>query len=307
LSALGALTSNSPWLSISSPITLGVLNAVTGTANATFEVTVSNDAPQVVMASFEYVVNAGNYAAQKSFGPYTINAILETFETQNFDTYPWDMNGNKPWFITPTSAYTGAYSSRSGVITHNQQSEMSLTLDFSVDGTLSFARRVSSEQDYDFLRFLIDDVEIDAWSGLVPWGEVSYPLTAGIHKITWIYQKDAIGNSNSDRAWVDDISLPPHVVLVGTNQPQQADFKLSLSPNPTSNKVWLQWETPTAQRMDIAVLDCMGRQVQTYTSAGTRLQGAHNLELNVQDLASGLYFVQLLGETGTQVLKLVKE
>lgn len=307
LNALGALTSTSPWLSISSPVTLGVLDAVTGTASATFEVTVSNDAPQVVLATFEYVVNAGNYAAQKSFGPYTINAILETFETQNFDTYPWDMNGNKPWFITPTSAYTGAYSSRSGVITHNQKSEMSLTLDFSVDGTLSFARRVSGEQDYDFLRFLIDDVEIDAWSGLVPWGEVSYPLTVGIHKISWIYQKDAIGNANSDRAWVDDISLPPHVVLVGTNQPQQADFKLSLAPNPASTKVWLQWETPSAQRMDVALFDCMGRRVQTYPSAGTRLQGSHNLELDVQDLASGIYFVQLLGETGTQVLKLVKE
>lgn len=307
LAALGTLTSNSPWLSISSPVALGVLNAVTGTANASFQVTVSNDAPQVVLATFEYLVNAGNYAAQKSFGPYTINAILETFETQDFDTYPWDMAGNKPWFITPTSAYTGAYSSRSGVITHNQKSEMSLTLDFSVDGTLSFARRVSSELDYDFLRFLIDDVEIDSWSGLVPWGEVSYPLTAGIHKISWIYQKDAIGNANSDRAWVDDISLPPHVVLVGTNQPKQADFKSSLSPNPSSNKVWLQWETPTAQGMDIVLLDCTGRQVQHYPSAGNRLQGVQNLELDVQGLASGLYFVQLLGETGTQVLKLVKE
>lgn len=307
LATLGTLTSNSPWLSISSPVALGVLNAVTGTANASFQVTVSNDAPQVVLATFEYLVNAGNYAAQKSFGPYTINAILETFETQDFDTYPWDMAGNKPWFITPTSAYTGAYSSRSGVITHNQKSEMSLTLDFSVDGTLSFARRVSSELDYDFLRFLIDDVEIDSWSGLVPWGEVSYPLTAGIHKISWIYQKDAIGNANSDRAWVDDISLPPHVVLVGTNQPKQADFKSSLSPNPSSNKVWLQWETPTAQGMDIVLLDCTGRQVQHYPSAGNRLQGVQNLELDVQGLASGLYFVQLLGETGTQVLKLVKE
>ena len=306
LDALGHLSTDSPWLSISSPISLGVLDAVTGTATATFEVTVANDAPQAISANFGYVVQAGNYSAQKDFGPYAINPILETFETHDFSSYPWDMEGNKPWFTTPSSAYTGTYSSRSGIITHNQQSVMNLRLDFTQAGQVGFARRVSSEPDYDFLRFLIDGVEMDAWSGLVPWGEVSYPLSAGIHKLTWIYQKDDLASANSDRAWVDEISLPPHNVLVGTFQPVQSDFKVNLSPNPSSGKALLQWELPSAQTMEIVVFDCLGHQVLTDPSIGDRPQGLNSLELDLQALSSGVYYVQLRGDAGQQVLKLIK-
>lgn len=306
LDALGQLSTSSPWLSISSPVSLGVIDAVTGTATATFEVTVASDAPQAISATFGYVVQAGNYAAQKDFGPMAINAILETFETHDFSSYPWDMDGNKPWFTTPSSAYTGTYSSRSGIITHNQQSVMNLTLDFSQAGNIGFARRVSSEPDYDFLRFLIDDVEMDAWSGLVPWGEVSYPLSAGIHKLTWIYQKDDLASANSDRAWVDEISLPPHHVLVGTFQPVQSDYHVNLSPNPSNGKALLQWEMATAQTMEIGVFDCLGHQVWNFTSTGNQPQGLNTLELDLQALSSGVYYVQLRGEAGQQVLKLVK-
>ena len=305
--ALGQLTSDSPWLTISSAVALGTLDPLTATADAVFMVTVSNDAPQVVPANFHYEINAGNYSAQKNFGPFTINAIMETFETHNYNSFPWDLSGNKPWFTTPSSPYTGTYSSRSGIITHSQQSVMDLTLDFSVDGTLSFARRVSCEQDYDFLRFLIDDVEIEKWSGLVPWGEVSYPLSAGIHKLSWIYEKDAVGSSDADRAWVDDISLPPHQVLVATGSPNQAGFEVSVVPNPTAGKTWLNVNMPTAQSLEIVVFDCLGHAVKQYLSSDQRMNGAYSEELDLVDLTSGIYFVQVRGELGSTVLKVVKE
>ncbi len=304
--ALGQLSSDSPWLSISDVVNLGPLDPITGTADAVFNVTVSSDAPQAVPANFHYVVNAGNYTTQKDFGTFTINPILETFETQDYNSYPWNLSGDKPWFTTASSAYTGTYSSRSGLITHNQQSVMDLTLQFTSAGVVSFARRVSSEQDYDFLRFLIDDVEMEAWSGLVPWGEVSYPLSAGIHKLSWIYTKDNIANGNNDRAWVDDISLPPHEVLVSTFSPNQADFNAQLSPNPTPGKTSLQVNLPAAQRLEITVFDCLGHQALILTP-DQFLSGTKTLELDLRGQASGLYFVQLRGETGTQVLKLVKE
>ncbi|MDO8366936.1 MAG: C25 family cysteine peptidase [Saprospiraceae bacterium] len=307
LDALGQLSSDSPWLSIGPAVALGPLDPVTGTADAVFEVTVSNNAPQAVPANFNYVVNAGNYSAEKDFGPFTINAILETFESHNYTSYPWDLGGEKPWFITPIGAYTGTYASRSGIITHNQQSIMNLTLDFISAGTISFARRVASEQDYDFLRFLIDDVEIEKWSGVVPWAEVSYPLSAGIHKLSWIYVKDAVASANSDRAWVDDISLPPHQVVVGTFSPNQGDFQVSISPNPSSGIARLQWEIPETQRMDIMLFNGLGHQLQSYPATGNRLQGPQSLELDLRDLSPGVYFVQLRGETGNEVLKLVKE
>ena len=305
--ALGKLTTDSPWLTISNAFMLGQLDPFTGSVDATFYVTVANDAPAALPANFSYLLSAGNYSAQKDFGTFTINPILETFESQDFSSFPWDLGGNKPWYITPTAAYTGAYSTRSGIITHNQQSVMDLTLDFTTDGVISFARKVGSEIDYDFLRFLIDDVEMERWSGVVPWAEVSYPLSTGIHKLSWIYQKDEVGSANSDRAWVDDISLPPHKKLVATFSPNRGDFEVSVAPNPTSGKTWLQVNMPTAQALEIAVFDCLGHQVQQYPSPDQRLNGQYSIALELRDLASGLYFVQLRGETGTQVVKLVKE
>jgi hypothetical protein len=304
---LGTLISDSPWLTVSNTVALGPLDALTGTADAVFTVTISNDAPQAFPVHFQYAVNAGNYTAQKDFGPYTVNVILETFEAQNYDAFPWALSGTKPWFITPTSAYTGQYSSRSGAITHNQKSIMELTLNFTTAGVMSFARRVSSEQDYDFLWFLIDGVEMDAWSGLVPWAEVSYPLEAGIHKLSWIYEKDQLGTANSDRAWIDDISLPPYEVLVATHAPNQADFGATLSPNPSTGKTWLQGSLPDAQALNIALFDCLGQKVQQYEIPKQAQRADFGLELDLQSLVSGLYFVQLQGKSGVQVLKVVKE
>ena len=305
--ALGQLSTDSPWLTISNVVALGPLDALTGTADAVFEVTVSDDAPQAVSANFQYVVNAGAYSATKDFGPFTINAILETYESGGYTTFPWDMDGNKPWIITTNTPYSGTFASRSGAITHNQQSIMELRLDFTADGTLSFARKVGSELDYDFLRFLMDDVEVERWSGVVPWAEVSYPLTAGIHKLSWIYVKDGVGSTNGDRAWVDDISLPPHEVLVSTSTPNQGDFQVRVSPNPTSGKAWLQVTLPTAQSLEMQILDCLGHFVKHYPAPAQRLNGLYSVELDLSDLASGLYFVQLRGESGTRVVKVVKE
>jgi hypothetical protein len=305
--AMGQLISNSPWLTLNGPLNLGPLDALTGTADASFEVVVSNNAPPVVTANFEYVVNAGNYAAQKSFGPYVINAILETFETEDFSNFPWEMDGDLPWFTTSNSAYTGTHSSRSGIITEDQISVMNLTLDFTVDGTISFARRVSSEQDFDFLRFFIDDVEIDAWSGELPWGEVSYPLTAGVHKLSWMYQKDEIVSANADRAWVDDISLPPYKFLVGTFTPEQADFQAKISPNPTSGNAWLQWEQSNEQQLDIAMFSALGHLIQSFPTVENKQMSLNTLELDLQNLSAGIYFVHLRSETGVEVLKVVKD
>ncbi len=304
--AIGQLISDSPWLSISSAVALGSLDSMTGTADAIFMVTVSNNAPQAVSANFSYSVQAGNYAAAKNYGPYSINAILETFETNNYSSYPWNMSGNMPWLTTSSDAYTGAFSSLSGIITHSQQSVMNLRLDFTADGTISFARKVSSEQDYDFLRFLIDDVEVEAWSGDVPWGEVGYPLSAGIHKLSWVYQKDEIVSAGTDHAWVDEISLPPYQLTVATSIPLQSNIEAQLSPNPTAGKAVLELNLQRAEQVSIALFDCLGHQLRVYPAVETG-SGRFTQELDLRDMASGLYFVQLRGAQGLQVLKLVKE
>lgn len=305
--AVGQLITDSPWLTLSGPYNMGQIAPLTGTSDAVFEVTVSADAPQVAETHFSYMLAAGSYGALKNFGPYVINPIIETFETHNFSSFPWKMEGNKPWFTTASSAYTGTYSSRSGIITHNQQSVMSLTIDVTEAGRISFARRVSSEQDYDFLRFLIDGQEQESWSGTVPWGEASYSVSTGVHTFSWVYQKDDFGNANQDRAWVDDISLPAHKNVVSSHSPVEADFKATALPNPTPGKVVLHAELPVPQRLDIVVFNSLGQQVWSLPGIGARTQGAFVAPLDLSNLAPGLYYVQLRGESGTQSICLVKQ
>ncbi len=68
---------------------------------------------------------------------------------------------------------------------------------------------VSSEPNYDYLRFYIDSDMQDEWSGSVSWTAASYPVTAGTHTFKWEYSKDISVSTGSDLAGVDYIIFPP--------------------------------------------------------------------------------------------------
>ena len=76
-------------------------------------------------------------------------------------------------------------------------------------GNLSFWYKVSSESNYDFLRFYVDGVKQGEWSGSAGWAEASYPLTSGSHTLAWTYSKDSSWANGSDCAWLDHIIFPP--------------------------------------------------------------------------------------------------
>jgi carboxypeptidase T len=137
-----------------------------------------------------------------------------SFETGAFET-SWTFGGNAPWTVTTVSTYDGLYCSRSGVISDNQSSDMSIQLYLTSAGNVSFFRKVSSETSYDYLKFYIDNVQQGSWSGTVAWSEVSYAVTAGLHTFKWSYVKDANTIGGSDCAWVDYIIFPPYGPIPG--------------------------------------------------------------------------------------------
>ncbi len=305
---LGVLTSDSPWLTINGPIGIGPINPVTGTADVVFNATVTGNAPPATPANFTYTVTAGSYSATKLFGPYIINALFEDFESNSFVHYPWQMTGSKPWAISTASPYEGTYCSRSGAITHSQQSNMNISLNVTADGSVSFARKIKSEADYDFLRFLIDDVEIAKWSGDLPWEEFTYPVTEGAHTLTWSYEKDNIGSYSSDRAWVDGISLPPFAIVVDAPVPADVTaLKVKLYPNPTSSQTQLTYELMASQQVSIGLFDCTGRPVRTLQNNQLIPAGPNAELLNLKDVPAGVYFVRIQAESGTVVERIVKQ
>ena len=305
--AMGILTTDSPWLTVTDVVSLGQIASNTGIKIATFQITVALDAPQSVSANFHYQLQSGNYGVESDFGPYSINAILETFDSHSFNTFPWNMGGNKPWLISTANPYSGSYCSRSGNIDENQKSIMELMLNVSTDGTISFARKTSCEDSFDFLRFYIDGVEMGRWSGETAWGEVTYPVSSGLHTFTWSYEKDGVGDIGQDRAWVDEISLPPHQVVVSTGTPGDNDFQISVSPNPTSGNANLSFYLFDEQQVYIQIFNLLGRRVRTEQAPTRMLAGEHTQLLDLNGLASGVYLVQVRTETGGQTLKVVKQ
>ncbi len=132
--------------------------------------------------------------------------VIEDYETGDFSKLPWQFSGNADWFVS-TDAYEGIYAAQSGDINDNQQSVLSVTLNVG-SGDVSFFYKVSSESNYDFLRFEIDGNQLGAWSGSVGWTEGVFPVSAGPHTFTWKYTKDGSVSTGADAGWVDLIKFP---------------------------------------------------------------------------------------------------
>lgn len=119
-----------------------------------------------------------------------------------------------PWTVATDSAYSGGSSLKSGAIGDDAISALAYSGNF-VAGNVVFARRVSSEADFDFLRFYVDGVVRGEWSGNVDWSEVSFPVSAGAHELRWQYEKDIFVAAGADAAWIDAVILPVAVANPG--------------------------------------------------------------------------------------------
>jgi len=204
------LTSIDPLLNIvqGSAIIDSILKQ--GTKSIDLQVTVAPSCPvgHIVMGILQLTADY-NYSATDSIY-FTVGAIAEDFETANFARYPWHFGGSANWIISTTQPYEGSYCASSPSLLDNQQSSIYVVMNVLCASEISFYRRVSSENNYDFLTFFIDGAEQGKWSGEVPWGKVTVNVSAGQHTFTWRYSKDINTVAGSDKAWVDYILWPPY-------------------------------------------------------------------------------------------------
>ena len=115
--------------------------------------------------------------------------------------------GVNGWTMDVTQAHTGTESLRSGTIGNSGVSWLDTTV--RGPGTLSFAWKVSSEANYDKLRFYLDDGELAAISGEQDWTTATFALSAGQHVLAWSYEKDTSFSAGTDAGWVDSIIVAP--------------------------------------------------------------------------------------------------
>ncbi len=133
----------------------------------------------------------------------------EGFETGDFSLYPWQNSSSVPWTVQGSQKFSGTYAAKSGNIGNNASTSLNIPVIVSSAGEIMFYYKVSSENNYDWLRFYIDGQQQGQWSGEAGWALASFPVSAGSHTFTWTYSKDVYGTSGSDSAWLDHIIFPP--------------------------------------------------------------------------------------------------
>ncbi len=179
-----------------------------GSSQTAYVFDVSASTPEEYAVQFvEHLTADGGYDDSITF-TIIVGKVIEDFESGDFTSYPWQMSGSQAWQITTSNVYEGTYSAKSGGISHNQTSTMQVTLEDVQPGNISFFYKVSSEENYDYLRFYIDGAQKNQWSNEVGWAEATYPVTAGTHTFKWTYSKDGNTSDGSDCGWVDFISFP---------------------------------------------------------------------------------------------------
>ena len=134
------------------------------------------------------------------------DGIYDNFESNSFETLPWQFSGNANWVISTTQPHEGSYVAANGNINDSQTSTLEVTINNPQAGQVQFYYRVSSENNFDYLRFFIDNQEQGGgWSGTVPWTLASYPIGAGQHTLRWTYSKDGSVSSGEDTAYIDEV------------------------------------------------------------------------------------------------------
>ncbi len=224
----GLLTTNDPYVTITqNATTYPTITALggTGTSQTAYQFDVATNCPLEYTATFvEHLTADGGYADSVIFA-VAIGQSIEDFETGNFTAFPWTFSGSQPWTIDASTVYEGAYSARSGGITHNQSSTMQVTLTDLLPGNITFWYKVSSEANYDYLKFYIDGVQKVQWAGSAGWAEATFAVGAGTHTFKWTYSKDVNTSSGSDAGWIDYITFPP------SNQDTDGDGILNANDN----------------------------------------------------------------------------
>jgi hypothetical protein len=112
--------------------------------------------------------------------------------------YPWE-----------TCIINGVPVARSGNYkVNNSTSVMQLVLTMEAGEMLTFRWRASSEDDYDFLKFYVNNTQFgDSLSGETDWETLTYTASAaGTYTFRWEFAKDPYVGSYDDCGYVDDVA-----------------------------------------------------------------------------------------------------
>jgi hypothetical protein len=272
---------------------------------AVFTVELSENA--IPMELLELVLNITtleNYEVSLTI-PVMTSLILENFETANFQLFEWEFEGQEAWFITDEVFYEGSYSARSGVIGDDYFSALVMDYEVPYDDSISFFYKVSSEASYDFFKFNLNNQTLVNISGEHDWTVAKFPVPAGEHVFKWSYEKDYSVSNGSDCAWLDYIVFPARKVVTGNLMFQAtANPLVQINPNPTTDWINISIDWPSAETLQLIIIDQNGRQLFGKQIKEKQLQGFEKIDAS--HWPSGSYTIIVAGKSQKLAKQLIR-
>ena len=288
--------------------------AIDGTEIINFTVDVDPAAPEGSNMPVSLSYTAGEYIAGMTAN-LPIGLQYETWESNDFLSYVWENDPSYPWVIVTDEVYAGEHAAKSGDITHNQSSVLTINLNVTSPGDLSFYKKVSCEEGadwygtyywYDYLAFSVDGTMEGQWDGEVDWSQESISVDVGQHSFVWEYSKDAVEDDGQDAAWVDNILLPSHdnfVMVEQINAPVD-EFDISVMPNPTSGMTHVEFSLTERSDVRMEIVDITGRVIKTVYQQESP-EGNYRVAFDVANLPNGLFILRLTTRETTYTEQLV--
>ena len=246
-----------------------------------------NNTPVGTNIIFPFNINDQIYSYQTDFSEFA-GEINEDYESGDFSNYSW-LQGTFPWVVDANQIYEGSYSSRSAFnLPDGEESELSIYVNVLSPGDISFYKFVSSEFNFDFLKFKINGTKVGEWSGEDSvWSFVSFPVNnTGTHTFKWEYDKDGSWSDGDDCAWIDYIVFPP--IYVNQTIINDNDFRMNIYPNPSLGIFNLSFNDNKKHNIEITNLS--GKQflyVEDIIS---------DYKFDFSKLPAGSYFINVLPE-----------
>lgn len=134
----------------------------------------------------------------------------EGFESADFSAFAWENTSDTPWTVQSPIKFSGTYAAQTGNPALNASTALSINLNVTSQGYISFFRKVSVNPSNNYFRFYVDDQLEGTWNGEQDWAMQSYQVSPGFHSFRWEYTKGNNSSYGSNAAWLDHIVFPPY-------------------------------------------------------------------------------------------------
>lgn len=279
---------------INIPTTEWTFDAIAAGSEFTADMNFTLGAEAEYGALYQLFYNAfyDNYIIDDAFY-ISVGQSMDGFETGDFSAYNWQYPSIiYKWDVVTENPYEGQYCAKSTSIAHGETSSLYITVEVGSESTMSFYYKVSSESGWDKLFFKIDGSEKNNWSGEIDWTQASYTLTPGTHELRWEYTKDVTMSSGEDCAWIDNVVFPPATIITDIKEVVEKQ-NVMVYPNPANDVLNINLGEEVS---DVEIFNSLGQMVRRYENISGEMQ------INVEDLKSGIYFVKIGAET-TKIIK----